>query len=258
MIGIYDSGLGGLTVLRHVRRLLPNADILYFGDTEHLPYGTRSPDLIRRYAEGAMRFFLSEGISALLVACGTVSTVALDAISGAVPFPTVGITLPSVAAAAASGARRIAVLGTSATVGSGAYERLLCHAIAGVTVLSVPCPLFVSLVENGITDRSDPALRLLVARYLAPCFSFRPDTVMLGCTHFPVLSEVIGDLLPHARLIDCGLAAARTFASLALNVGESATRYCVSDNPDRFRLAAAHIYPIAANAVIETVKTDRA
>ncbi len=257
MIGVYDSGLGGLTVLSHLRRRFPRADVLYFGDTEHLPYGTRSPDLIRRYADSAIRFFASEGVSALLVACGTVSTVALTPDRATPDFPLIGVAAPAAAALAASKKTRIAVLATAATVATGAYEHLLTKSAHGVSVLQIACPLFVSLVENGVTDPRDPALHMLVARCLAPCFSFRPDAILLGCTHFPVIGSVIGALFPSAELVDCGKAAVDALPDGLDAGGSGRTRYCVSDSPERFREAARHIAAIDGSAVIETVKTDR-
>lgn len=257
MIGVYDSGLGGLTVLSHLRRRFPRADILYFGDTEHLPYGTRSADLICLYADRAIRFFASEGVSALLVACGTVSTVALTPERPSPDFPLIGVASPAVTALAALKKKRIAVLATSATVATHAYEHLLAEAAPDASVLQIACPLFVALVENGVTNPRDPALHMLVARCLAPCFSFRPDAILLGCTHFPILKQVIGELFPSAVLMDCGKAAVDALPSGLDAGGSGKTRYCVSDSPERFRDAARHLATIADGAVIETVKTDR-
>ena len=257
MIGVYDSGLGGLTVLSHLRRRFPHADILYFGDTEHLPYGTRSPDLIRSYADGAFRFFARESVSALVVACGTVSTVALPQSRLDLGFPVVGVAEPAVAAISVSRKKRVAVLATSATVATGAYERMLTASVPGVSVLQIACPLFVSLVENGVTNPSDPALHMLVARTLTPCFAFRPDAILLGCTHFPVLGKVIGGLFPTAELVDCGEAAVASLPKTLCESGQGRTRLCVSDSPVRFREAARHIAAIGDDAVIETVKADR-
>ena len=257
MIGVYDSGLGGLTVLSHLRRRFPRADVLYFGDTEHLPYGTRSPELICRYADRAIRFFASEGVSALLVACGTVSTVALGADRPDPGFPLIGVAEPAVAALASLKKTRIAVLATPATVATGAYERMLASAIPDAEVLQIACPLFVALVENGVTDPHDPALHMLVARFLAPCFSFHPNAILLGCTHFPVLGQVIGQLFPSALLIDCGKAAIDALPPGCDAGGSGKTRYCVSDSPERFREAARHLSAISDDSAIEIVKTDR-
>ncbi len=256
MTGIYDSGLGGLTVLARLRALLPKADILYFGDTAHLPYGSRSAPRILSYAEEALRFFCDAGVDVLLTACGTVSTVAKDALAARAPFPVIGIDEACISLC--RDAKRIAVLGTAATVRTGKFPYLLRRAHPHAEVRQLPCPLFVSLAENGITDPADPAVRTLVPRILSPLASFAPDTVLLACTHFPIFESSILDFFgTQTRLIDCGKAAAEHLAMSGLcKEGRGKTLYFVSDAPDRFRETAKHFFPIPEDAEIGLALSD--
>lgn len=244
-IGIFDSGLGGLTTLKEIRRELPGEDLVYFGDTARVPYGTRSRDTIHRYAAQDIRFLLSLGIKAVVVACGTVSTVALEALSSACPVYIEGVLKSAVDGALAVTRGRVAVLGTPSTIASGAYEkRLRAGGIAHV--LSVACPLFVPLVENGFFARGNALARLAVEEYLAPVKSWGADTVILGCTHYPLLAGVIGDYLGDGvALVDVGRQTARTVAERLRKDGllngqsEGTCRYYVSDAPEHFsRLAS--------------------
>ncbi len=211
MIGIFDSGLGGLSAAAALRRLLPHADILYFGDTARNPYGTRSPDVIRLYAEDALRFLTENGASYALAACGTVSAVALASLRKTAKIPLFGVIEPAVSAL--ENARHVAVLATEASVRSHAYrDRILCR-FPSVRVTELACPFFVPMVENGLTDARDPLVQALVAREVAPLRSDPPDTVLLGCTHFPVLKSSIAAVFPSASVISAGDAAANALAA---------------------------------------------
>lgn len=239
MIGIFDSGVGGLCALREARRRLPDCDFLYFGDTGRLPYGTRSPDTVIRYSMQALRFLRAQGAERALAACGTVSSVALGRLERARILPVSGVVEPAVRAALrATRNRRVAVLGTAATIESGSFERALRR--HGVLTAGVACPLFVALAENGLTDPRDAAVRSLAARYLAPLRGFGADTVILGCTHFPLLRRAIGAALPGVTLIDSAREASCYLAGHCDAPTERGRVYCfVSDAPRAFERVAS-------------------
>src|SRR5688572_3412334 len=194
-IGVFDSGVGGLTVVRAVREALPGEDVVYIGDTARLPYGSKSPRTVERYALGCQQFLLDRGVKLVLIACNTASANALPALVAASPVPVIGAVEPGAASAlAASRRRRIGVLGTLATVRSGAYERAI-HAIEPAAVVhSLACPLLVPLAEEGWTH--DDIARAVVRRYLAtmPGGAADIDTLVLGCTHYPLLRGVIAEV----------------------------------------------------------------
>ncbi|MFR1434155.1 MAG: glutamate racemase [Acutalibacteraceae bacterium] len=183
-IGIFDSGLGGLTAVRQLLRLLPGEDIVYFGDTGRVPYGNRSRETIARYARQDCRFLLENDVKLLIAACGTVSSAAADILEE-MPVPAFGVVEPAAKAAVeATHSGRIGVIGTSATVRSGAFQRCITDLRQDVQVIMQACPLFVPLVENGWIDREDPVARGMAERYLQPLREQRIDTLILGCTHF--------------------------------------------------------------------------
>lgn len=241
MVGIFDSGLGGLTALKEAMALMPSCDFIYFGDTGRVPYGTRSPDTIRKYASEAMRFLSSRGVDAVLAACGTVSSVALDDLTRDFDFPIIGVVRPAVRdALAATKNNRIAVAGTSATIRSGTFEKLLKSADSSIETIGIPCPLFVPLVENGFIESNNEVTRLVAEKYLAPVRDFGADTLILGCTHFPIIADTISSVLPGVTLIDSGRSAATELArSLPKTGGSGEVKYYVSDSPDGFGVVAA-------------------
>lgn len=258
MIGVFDSGIGGLSVLFALRNALPSADFLYYADTARLPFGTRSPALIRRFAREAGEKFAAWGVDYLQVACGTVSALALDEIAAAAGCPAAGVILPVAREIAAAGRRRVLILSTEATARSRVFETALASENPGFVSLSLGCPLFVSFVENGFSSRSDPALLSFLGRTLAPGQSFFPDAVLLGCTHFRLLSPAISSLFPGVPLFDCGEAAARALAAAPAGrtpaKGRGSLRVCVSDNPERFRLAAERALGFPSGVSIEKIE----
>ncbi len=264
-IGIFDSGLGGLTGYRALRRLLPGRTLLYFGDTARVPYGTRSREVIRRYAAQDARFLLSHDVCAILVACGTASSNALDLLEQTFPVPFVGVVSPAAEQAvrvAQSGNGRVLVLGTSATVATGAYERAVRALDPHVEVRSAACPLFVPLVENGHTRKGDVAATAIAEEYLLPYADFGPDAVLLGCTHYPLLSEVLSDVLPGPVLISAGEASAKAMADLANTAfPESgdvpADAFFTSDDPTRFRREAARFLGAPPDIPVVHVDIER-
>lgn len=233
MIGIFDSGLGGLTAYRELHALLPNEKFIYFGDTGRVPYGTRSHELLMKYARQDINFLREKGASAILAACGTVSSVVLDELKDEFDIPLIGVVDASVKEAlAATKNGVVGVIGTGATISSGAFERKLKSGGAK-EVISVACPLFVPLVENGYIERDCEVTRLVAKDYLKKIFDAGADTLILGCTHFPIISEIIGDFLPNVTLINSGAAAAKEVAVYA-DGSKGESEFYVSDAPSNF------------------------
>ncbi len=241
-IGIFDSGLGGLTVASEVRKLLPGEDIIYFGDTGRVPYGNRGRDVIRRYAKEDAEFLLSKGVKLIIAACGTVSSVASD-IGDTLPVPFVGVVAPaSISAVRATRNRRIGVAGTAATVSSGSFVRTIGKIDPEISVFTKACPLFVNIVEEGYFSKADPLPALVTERYLEPLKQADVDTLILGCTHFPMLSEVISEYMGEkVTLINAGEETAKTAkaaleADGLLNDGQRTgkSEFFVSDRPEGF------------------------
>ena len=189
-IGVFDSGVGGLTVVAALREQLPREAILYLGDTARLPYGSKSPEVVARYTQRNVDFLVERGVKAVVVACNSASAMALEDL--ATPVPVWGVIEPGAAAAAATGARRVGVLATEATIRSDAYTKALAHCDAKILVVSQACPLLVPLVEEGWTD--DPVTLEVVRRYLAPVLADPVDALVLGCTHYPLLKEAIAQV----------------------------------------------------------------
>ena len=241
-IGVFDSGLGGLTVVRQLLSTLPGEDIVYFGDTGRVPYGTRSPETIEKYTRQDCRFLLSKGVKLIIAACGTVSSVASH-ILRELPVPAMGVVEPTAdAAVSASKTGRIGILGTAATIRSASFERRILEIRPDAVVIPVACPLFVPLVENALIEPDNEATLAAVRRYLAPLADKRVDTLILGCTHFPLLAPVISKIVgPDVALVDSGSACATLCADRlerdgALNRTKRAgmCRFYVSDLPDDF------------------------
>ncbi len=192
-IGVFDSGVGGLTVVRALRAVLPGEDIVYLGDMARLPYGNKSPRTVERYSLGCQRFLLDRGVKLILVACNTVSATALPALAAASPVLVIGAVEPGAQRAlAATRHGHIGVIGTLATVRSSAYVKAIAALDPGAVVTTAACPLLVPLAEEGWTD--DDIARLVARRYLGPLFAAAPqiDTLVLGCTHYPLLRDVLG------------------------------------------------------------------
>ncbi len=261
-VGVFDSGLGGLTALREIRDVLPNEKIVYFGDTGRVPYGTRSHETICKYAMQDMRFLLAEAdVKAVAVACGTVSANALDMLSEAFSVPVVGVIHPAAqAAAGATKNGRIGIIATPSTIASGAYEGALRAIDPHLSLYSAACALFVPLVENGFTDPLDPIPLAVAERYLAPLRASDIDTLILGCTHYPLLAPVIARTLPSVTLIDSGACVAHALKDLltegdlrapAHTVGDAA--YYVSDRPQGFARAAADFLRLPPDAPLPEV-----
>jgi glutamate racemase len=193
-IGVFDSGVGGLTVVRELIEILPGEDIVYFGDTARVPYGTKSAETVVKFAREDLAFLKSRDVKLIVIACNTASSVALPLLADEEDIPVIGVLLPgSRGAAAATLNGRIAVIGTTATVNSGAYEKALGEISDRFEIMSSPCPLFVSLAEEGWVD--DEISLMIARRYLEPLTGFGADTLVLGCTHYPLLKGVISTVM---------------------------------------------------------------
>ncbi|HKY33641.1 MAG TPA: glutamate racemase, partial [Candidatus Polarisedimenticolia bacterium] len=221
-IGIFDSGIGGLTVLRAVAGRLPAERLVYLGDTARVPYGTKSAGTVSRYTRQCARFLLSRDVKALVVACNTASALAMDALRGELPvagMPVLGVIEPgAVEACRVSTGGRVGVIGTASTIRSGAYARAIKAIRPDFTVTGVACPLFVPLAEEGWIDPNDDVAHAVAARYLGSLVRERIDTLILGCTHYPLLRGVIeralGEAAAGIALVDSGAAVAHDLARL--------------------------------------------
>jgi glutamate racemase len=241
-IGVFDSGVGGLTVLRALRRTFPGDDFIYLGDTARLPYGTKSPATVTRYSLQCAELLVQRGIRCLVVACNTASASALDELRLAHPsIPVIGVIDPGAeAAVAASRSQHIAVIATEATIAGGAYQMAIRRLRGGARVTAAACSLFVAMAEEGWVDGEIP--QAVARRYLDPIFRAAgdmPDTLVLGCTHFPVLAAAIGAVLPPGvRMVD---SAATTAAALLkfvtprpLAAGPGRVTWLATDDAGRF------------------------
>jgi len=240
-IGVFDSGIGGLTVVRALLEKLPQENIVYFGDTARVPYGTKSPQVVREYSKDDTEFLLSKDVKMIVVACNTVSAVALDVVQKRANLPVVGVIIPGAEAAMhASKNKRIGVIGTTGTVNSNAYANELKHLNKTVTVTSKACPLFVPLVEEGLLDHK--ATELIATEYLFSLAADKIDTLILGCTHYPLLKKIITNVTKGmVTLIDSGDATATVVAQMLtdLKLKNTSTQkpnvqFYVSDAPDKF------------------------
>jgi len=240
-IGIFDSGVGGLTVLRRIAEGLPEESIVYLGDTARVPYGTKSADTVVRYARACAAMLLARGIKLLVVACNTASAYALDTLRDELDVPVVGVIKPGAAAAVRkTRTKRIGVIGTAGTVGSEVYPHVIHALDPDVAVFSKSCPLFVPLAEEGWTDGDVP--RLVARRYLEGLALHQVDTLVLGCTHYPLLKGVVGEAVGDGvALVDSAEATAATVRELVTESkhtrggsGRPTHRFLVSDAPEAF------------------------
>lgn len=239
-IGVFDSGIGGLTVLHEIIETLPHENTIYLGDTARAPYGTKSVDTVLRYSFENSEFLVEKGVKLLVVACNTSTALALESLQSELDLPVIGVIEPGVRRAVASTKnKKIGVIGTEATIQSGAYSRALKAADRAVEVYSRACPLFVPLVEEGWTDNS--VVEMTAQVYLESLKQSGIDTLILGCTHYPLLKKAIRKFLGNGvRLVDSAEETAADVATLLKNsaLGRRAGRglhsFFVTDAPDRF------------------------
>lgn len=245
-IGVFDSGLGGLTAVKVLQNIMPHENIIYFGDTGRVPYGNRSREIIMKYARQDIDFLKSNDVKMIIVACGTVSSVAGDLIEG-LDLPSTSVLKPTArAAAAATKNGRVGVIGTTATIRSGSYRRELASINPKIEVFERDCPLFVPLVENGFVAADDKVTQLVAERYLLSLKEQQVDTLIMGCTHYPIISKIISHVMGDGvTLIDSGREAALYAAQileqcqlLCDSEQESNSVYFVSDTVEGFSQVA--------------------
>jgi glutamate racemase len=263
-IGIFDSGVGGLTVFRAIERRLPNESLIYLGDTARIPYGVRSAATIERYSLECATFIQSKGVKAIVIACNTASALAASYLRDKCSVPVLGVIRPgSRRAVEQTRTGHIGVIATEATVASGAYEKAMLAIRSGIEVTSRACPLFVPLAEEGWLNH--PVTYQVAEEYLAELRSSRVDTLVLGCTHYPILRPVIERTLgDQVKYVDSGEAVAERLAEmladdrLACEPGQPRTEeFYVTDSPERFRRVAERFLGRLLESV-ETVKLGTA
>ncbi|MGH7569087.1 MAG: glutamate racemase [Gemmatimonadales bacterium] len=240
-LGVFDSGIGGLTVARALFERLPRESVIYFGDTARVPYGPKSPDTVRRYSAEILAYLLHRGVKAVVVACNTSTAHALDYLRAHSPVPVIGVIEPGAhAAVAATKTGHVGVIGTAGTIASGAYERAIRGLRADVVVHAQACPLFVPLVEEGWFDHA--AAELIAREYLGPLRAAKVDVLVLGCTHYPLLKPLLARVMgPGVTLVDSAEETAKAVAAelearglLAVG-GNHEHLFVVSDDEPHFR-----------------------
>ena len=247
-IGVFDSGLGGLTAVKALRQILPEEKLIYFGDTARVPYGARSKETLLKYARQDVRFLRSFDLKAIVIACGTVSTTSLDTLQTENDLPIVGVVEPTCRRALlVTKNKKVGIIATLASIRSGAYEAMLRRLDPAVEIIGKPCPLFVPLVENGRISRGDVVIETVAREYLEPLKATGVDTLILGCTHYPLLTEIIGDIMgPEVTLVSAGEESAfelkRLLKAGSLRADEGQTGgvdFYVSDRPEDFEKIAS-------------------
>jgi glutamate racemase len=240
-VGIFDSGIGGLTVARAIYERLPRESTIYFGDTARVPYGPKSPETVKRYSLEILHWLLDQGVKAVVVACNTSTAHALRALQEASQVPVLGVIKPGARAAIAAGGGPVGVIGTAGTIASDAYNRALQALAPGLPVIQRACPLFVPLVEEGWFDH--PATELVAEDYLRELREACVRSLVLGCTHYPLLKPLLQRVMgPEVTLIDSGQATAAALETIlveksleAPGEGKAYHRFVVSDDEARFR-----------------------
>ena len=264
-IGVFDSGLGGLTVIKKLAEMMPNENIIYLGDTGRVPYGPRSRETIIKYAHQDAAFLAEFDIKAMVIACNTVCSVAFTTLENEYDIPIYEVVgAPARAAAEQTKNGQIGVIGTTATIRSGAYEKALKSIDPKLKVYSEPCPLFVPLVEEGWIGAVDEAALCIAERYLEPLRESKIDTLILGCTHYPLLRDVISKIMgPEVTLIDSGAETAKHAAAnlderdmLSENETEGSIRYFVTDSIEGFSKIASRYLESDVNGLVEQITLE--
>lgn len=246
-IGVFDSGVGGLTVLKEIVRDLPHENTIYLGDTARVPYGIRSPETVMRYSFENTQFLSSKDIKLLVVACNTASSISLDAIKERISIPVIGVIAPGAKAAVkATKNKKIGVIGTEATIRSNSYTKAMKGIDAGIEVFGFPCPLFVPLVEEGWVEGEIASL--IARKYLDSLKDKGIDTIVLGCTHYPLLKRVIADVMgAEVSLIDSAVETSQEIKIIldthGLNNGQkkaAVREFFVTDSTERFLKVGEH------------------
>jgi len=241
-IGVFDSGIGGLTVYKAIKERMPDEKVVYLGDTAHLPYGSKSPETIIRFSEENSRFLVTKGVKIIVIACNSSSSYAVSHLQEIFDIPVLGVIDPGAEAAVRRSRGKIGVIGTAATISSGAYERSILEKDPGAEIISRACPLFVPLVEEGWTDHS--VTEQVIKEYLLPLKQTGVGTLVLGCTHYPVLKNAIAGVLgDDIVLIDSAEVMAERVFSILTKLGwlkdpdasNGEDEFYVTDFPERFK-----------------------
>ncbi|MBR3646500.1 MAG: glutamate racemase [Lachnospiraceae bacterium] len=249
-IGVFDSGVGGLTVAREILRQYPNESIVYFGDTARVPYGSKSKETIIKYSRQIVKFLMTQNVKAIVVACNTASAFALDVIEQEFDIPIIGVVKPGAKVAAeTTDNKKVGIIGTEATVRSELYTKYIKSIDKDITVFGKACPLFVPLVEEGMLN--DPVTEEMVKRYLGVLKEVGIDSLILGCTHYPLLRDTIGKVMgEEVRLVNPAFETARSLGVLMAENGIKATEdnkatysFYVSDGAQKFKNFANSILP---------------
>lgn len=258
-IGVFDSGVGGLTVAREIMRQIPQERIVYFGDTARVPYGSKSTDTLIRYTRQIIRFLKTRGVKAIVVACNTASAVALEAVKDELDIPIIGVVRPGAKVAVeATKNHRIGIIGTETTVNSKMYVKLIQELEPKAEVIGKACPLFVPLVEEGWTK--DPVTEEVARRYLADLQKSGIDTLILGCTHYPLLRHMVGDIMGEGvTLVNPAYETALELRALLAGEGiandgenmnfDNPYEFFVSDAADKFKIFANSILPCDVTSI---------
>jgi glutamate racemase len=258
-IGVFDSGIGGLFALTALAEALPHENLLYLGDTARVPYGDRSPQIVKKYARQCTEFLLNHSVKLIVVACNTVSAIALAEIEKNSPVPVIGVIKPAVSAVLLNpDHKKIGIIGTRATVQSRSYEHEIykTHAQGDISIYARACPLFVPLIEEGW--HGDPFIYPIVEKYLSPLKEENIDALILGCTHYPLLKNVIGEIMPNVTLIDPAEEAAKqtaitiqqsNLAALQIFSKERQIECCVTDITPTFIQLLSQFLGVSSEAV---------
>lgn len=263
-IGIFDSGLGGLTAVKEIMHLLPNEPVVYFGDTGRVPYGSKSNETIIKYTKSDIKFLNTFDLKLIIIACGTASTIALPTVSGMLKIPIFGVVRAAAEAAVdATLNKKIGIIGTAGSIRSGAYERLISEIDSTVKTVSTPCPLFVPLVENGFT--TGEIARLVAEEYLKEVKKAGVDTLIMGCTHYPLLKEIIEQVMGEGvNLIDPGKVTAGFVEKyleenhlLCSEKIDKQYRFFVSDCPDDFEVLGSRFLEREIPGGVEKIDIEK-
>ena len=261
-IGVFDSGVGGLTVLKELIRCLPRERFVYFGDMARTPYGSKSKETVTRYSRQIVRFLLSEDVKAIVVACNTASAMALDTLEKEFDVPLTGVVKPGAKAAAdVTKTGHIGLIGTESTITSGIYENYLKDYRPDTRITGKACPLFVSLVEEGLIE--DPVTTEIARRYISGFRDTDVDTLIMGCTHFPMIEDTIQRIAgEHIKLVNPASETARSTREMLeekdimketdISLDEEAYRFFVSDSPERFKKIANIFLPQSVSNARQT------
>lgn len=262
-IGIFDSGVGGLTVFREIARLLPNEDVIYLGDTARLPYGNKSPETILSYSKECAEFLLHSGIKLLVIACHTASSHALASLQEELPIPVLGMLRPGIELISESGLNHISLLGTEATLSSQAYQLILAKEHLQIKLYPVACPLFVPLAEEGM--HLHPICRLVADYYLRPLKKKPVQAALLACTHYPLLADAIQEALgPSVQLLEPANRCAQNVklalhekSLLEISSKPGIYRFYTTDHPERFARLAERFLGFSIPAPIKKLELNK-